>query len=109
MSRRSLQLSKAGQQQARQALLLRNLTQKAIAYELAIASWSTVNKFFNGKPVDRFIFQDICHALELAWEDVVEKWEGGESLTATPPIPPHLPHLTSSQPSKPRPPLPGRR
>ncbi|MGG6238589.1 hypothetical protein ACQ4N7_08090 [Nodosilinea sp. AN01ver1] len=44
---------------------MRHLTQKAIAYELALASWSTVNKFFNGKPVDRFIFQEICTALGL--------------------------------------------
>ncbi len=91
MAGRSLQLSEAGQQQARQALLVRNLTQKAIANELAIASWSTVNKFFNGKPVDRFIFQEICS-----------------------PLPHHLitPHLhppTSSQPSRPKPPLPARR
>lgn len=71
MAGRSLQLSEAGQQQARQALLARNLTQKAIAYELAIASWSTVNKFFNGKPIDRFIFQEICTALGLEWGEVV--------------------------------------
>lgn len=72
MPGRSLQLSKEGQQQARQALLVRSLTQKAIANELAIAAWSTVNKFFNGKPVDRFIFQEICEVLNLDWEDVVE-------------------------------------
>ncbi|MBE9141471.1 helix-turn-helix transcriptional regulator, partial [Nodosilinea sp. LEGE 07088] len=97
MPGRSLQLSEAGQQQARQALLMRNLTQKAIANELAIASWSTVNKFFNGKPVDRFIFQEICDALNLEWSDVVESSvsvvdremgsnRDGESTPPTPPI-----------------------
>jgi hypothetical protein len=54
------------------------LTQKAIAYERAIASWSTVNKFFNGKPVDRFIFQEICDVLELDWQTV---WENGGGRT----------------------------
>ena len=94
MSGRSLQLSEVGQQQARQALLVRNLTQKAIANELAIASWSTVNKFFNGKPVDRFIFQEICHVLELEWEEVVEN---GESLNPTPPTrTPTHPHLLTA-------------
>ncbi len=92
MPGRSLQLSEAGQQQARQALLVRNLTQKAIANELAIASWSTVSKFFNGKPVDRFIFQEICTVLGLEWVEVVEGGEvggdrDGESLT--PPLPTH--------------------
>ncbi|TVQ15082.1 MAG: hypothetical protein EA368_00590, partial [Leptolyngbya sp. DLM2.Bin27] len=98
MPGRSLQLSEAGQQQARQALLVRNLTQKAIANELALASWSTVNKFFNGKPVDRFIFQEICDALNLAWEDVVEAIVvDGKSLTPPLPTPssPHPPTSTS--------------
>ncbi|MEO0376144.1 MAG: hypothetical protein AAF329_16290 [Cyanobacteria bacterium P01_A01_bin.17] len=71
MAGRSLQLSQYGQQQARQALIYLGLTQKAIAYERAIASWSTVNRFFNGKPVDRFIFQEICEELELDWQDVI--------------------------------------
>jgi hypothetical protein len=75
MAGRSLKLSQPGQQQARQALLVRNLTQKAVATELAIASWSTVSKFFNGKPVDRFIFQEICEALNLDWQEVVAKPE----------------------------------
>lgn len=73
MAGRSLKLSEQGQQQARQALMYRNLTQKAIAYERAIASWSTVNKFFNGKPIDRFIFQEICTVLELDWQAVTER------------------------------------
>ncbi|NEQ44342.1 MAG: hypothetical protein F6K00_12610 [Leptolyngbya sp. SIOISBB] len=76
MAGRSLQLSESGQQQARQALMYLGLTQKAIAYERAIAAWSTVNRFFNGKPVDRFIFQEICEVLELDWQAVVEV--GGE-------------------------------
>ena len=73
MAGRSLQLSEPGQQQARRALMYLGLTQKALAYEQAIASWSTVNKFFNGKPVERLIFQEICHVLGLDWQVVVEK------------------------------------
>lgn len=72
MAGRSLQLSEQGQQQARRALMYLGLTQKAIANERAIASWSTVNKFFNGKPIDRFIFQEICDELELDWQAVIE-------------------------------------
>ncbi len=79
MAGRSLHLSKQGQQQARQALMHLGLTQKAIAYERAIASWSTVNKFFNGKPVDRFIFQEICEVLELDWQSVITT--GGEQAS----------------------------
>ncbi|MEM8545787.1 MAG: hypothetical protein AAGF66_17540, partial [Cyanobacteria bacterium P01_H01_bin.119] len=79
MAGRSLQLSEPGQQQARQALTYLGLTQKALAYEQAIASWSTVSKFFNGKPVDRFIFQEICEVLELDWQSVITT--GGEQAS----------------------------
>lgn len=68
---RSLTASPAGIERAKRALVRKQLTQKAIAQELGIASWATVNKFFNGKGIDRFIFQSICDALDLDWQDVV--------------------------------------
>ncbi|MDF5731096.1 MAG: hypothetical protein PUP92_24605 [Rhizonema sp. PD38] len=46
------------------------LTQTALATELAIASWTTVSKFFNGKPVDRSLFLEICERLNLDWQDI---------------------------------------
>jgi hypothetical protein len=82
---RSLQASPSGIELAKRALVRENLTQKAIANELAIASWSTVNKFFTGKPVDRFIFIEICTALDLDWEAIV--------------LPPQNASLTSPDPS----------
>ena len=71
MSRRSLRASPQGIKQAKIALDCKSLTQKALAEELQIASWSTVNKFFTGKFVDRKIFISICEALDLEWEDIV--------------------------------------
>ncbi|MGB3492306.1 MAG: hypothetical protein WBA57_06235 [Elainellaceae cyanobacterium] len=71
MAGRSLRTSDQGIARAKRALLRKNLTQKAIANELGIASWSTVSKFFNGKPVDRLLFMEICHALDLDWSEVV--------------------------------------
>jgi len=70
MTGRSLRTSEQGIARAKRALLRKNLTRKAIANELGIASWSTVSKFFNGKPVDRLLFQEICRALDLDWEEV---------------------------------------
>lgn len=69
---RSLKLSEIGQKRARLMLRAYGLTQKAIAEERGIASWSTVNKFFNGKPIDRIIFQEICNLLDLDLETVIE-------------------------------------
>ena len=48
-----------------------SLTQKALANEIAIASWSTISKFFNSKSVDRPIFIEICKFLGLDWEEIV--------------------------------------
>ena len=71
MAGRSLQASTQGIKRAKLALERNNLTQKALANERAIASWSTINKFFTGKPVDRSIFIEICGILSLDWEKIV--------------------------------------
>lgn len=71
MAGRSLYASKAGIERARQALARRNLIQRSLVDE-GIASWSTVNKFFTGKPVARNIFLEICHRLDLDWEAIAQ-------------------------------------
>lgn len=78
---RSLSTSPKGIAQAKRALLRKSLTQKAIANELAIASRSTVSKFFNGHPVDRTLFMEICHVLDLDWAEVVDTPELTDECT----------------------------
>ena len=73
MTGRSLQASSEGIEKARRALNRKNLTQTALVKERGIASWSTVNGFFNGKPVDRRIFIEICEELELDWHEIAAK------------------------------------
>lgn len=77
MAGRSLTASIPGIKVAKLKLERRSLTQTAFAEEIRI-SWSTVNKFFNGKPVDRRIFIEICEALDLEWEDIVTSPDGEE-------------------------------
>ncbi|MEC4812227.1 MAG: hypothetical protein SAK29_02955, partial [Scytonema sp. PMC 1069.18] len=67
---RSLVASPEGIKRAKLALKRHSLTQKALAYEFAIASWTTVSKFFNGKPIDRNLFLEICDRLDLDWSDI---------------------------------------
>jgi hypothetical protein len=74
---RSLRASESGIQLAKEALTRKSLTQMALVNERGIAAWSTINKFFTGKPVDRFIFLQICEELDLNWEAVVRKLEVG--------------------------------
>lgn len=72
MSKRSLSASAKGQELLRKALERQNLTQKALVDERGIASWSTVNRLFNGKPTQRQLFLEVCEELNLNWEDVAE-------------------------------------
>ena len=60
MSKRSLSASLKGQELLRKALERQNLTQKALVDERGIASWSTVNRLFNGKSTQRQLFIEIC-------------------------------------------------
>ncbi|MBV6628141.1 MAG: DUF4384 domain-containing protein [Rivularia sp. (in: Bacteria)] len=75
MSNRSLSASTQGQDKLRTALERRNLTQKSLSYEGSadgIAAWSTINRFFNGKPIQRQLFIKICDELNLDWQDIAE-------------------------------------
>ncbi|NMG11328.1 NACHT domain-containing NTPase [Brasilonema sp. UFV-L1] len=69
MSKRSLQTSAEGIKKAQAALIRNSLTQQALAEELNI-SRQPVSKFFQGKPVDRYIFVTICEKLGLQWEEI---------------------------------------
>lgn len=70
LGKRSLRATPRGIKEARIALDCLGLTQKALEIEYKIASWSTISNFFNGRPVERSIFIQICEAIELDWEEV---------------------------------------
>ncbi|MBW4565459.1 MAG: NACHT domain-containing protein [Mojavia pulchra JT2-VF2] len=70
MTRRSLQASAEGVSKAEAALIRNSLTQQGLAGELGI-SRQPVTKFFQGKPVDRYIFVTICEKLNLNWEEII--------------------------------------
>ncbi len=67
MTKRSLQSSVEGIKKAQAALIRNSLTQQQLAEELLI-SRQPVSKFFQGKPIERYIFQEICIRLDLNWE-----------------------------------------
>lgn len=69
-TRRSLQASLEGIAKAKTALISHSLTQQHLAIELGI-SRQPVNKFFQGKAVERYIFIDICEQLNLDWNEIV--------------------------------------
>lgn len=84
MAGKSLKASTQGIRLAKIALASKDLTQRAMAYELGIASWTTINKFFNGRPIDRTLFIKICETLDLNWEEIVNSGNDNGNLKIPP-------------------------
>ncbi|WP_293275259.1 NACHT domain-containing protein [Microcoleus sp. PH2017_18_LLB_O_A] len=82
MSNRTLQATPKGIELAKRALERKHLTQKALAVELLIAAWSTINGFFTGKAISRSIFMDICDTLELDWQEIVGLKTESDTITS---------------------------
>ncbi len=76
---RSLRLSSEGVEVARRSLSKKQWSQTALAQKLGIAR-STLTRFFSSQPVDSQIFVDICNALELDWQKLVDTQENTDSL-----------------------------
>ena len=72
MAKRSVTASIQGRLKAKQALDRRRWTHEYLAGELGLKTRHSISGFFNGKPVERHIFIEICHALDLDWEEIAE-------------------------------------
>lgn len=72
MVKRSLNTTIEGAERAKRALEYCGLTQQALAEELLIGR-ATISKFFNCHNVDRNYFLEICHKLELDWQEIFER------------------------------------
>lgn len=71
MSQRGIKASKEGIAKAEQALTRNSLNKSALARELGLTR-QPVSKFFNGKPIERLNFEEICRMLGLEWQEIVD-------------------------------------
>ena len=69
MSRVSLTASSEGIEKAQIARIGKTWTYEELSEELEITKQPIV-KFFNGRPVDKKIFVQICQKLELDWQEI---------------------------------------
>lgn len=77
---RGLVASPEGTKRARKILKAKNLTQQRFAEEVGL-SYTTINNFLNGKPVDRLNFEEICNFLDLNWKEIAIFNEEPDSIT----------------------------
>jgi len=78
MTKRSLAASKSGQEKAKKAFERKGWTQEYLAGEVGLETRQSIWKFFSGRPIERHIFIDICHSLDLDWEEIA--YPSAESL-----------------------------
>jgi predicted NACHT family NTPase len=70
MAKRSLQASPVGIQRAKRAFALKGWTQENLAGEVNLKTRQPIWRLFTGQPVDRQIFMDVCHILDLEWREI---------------------------------------
>lgn len=70
MVKRSLQASLIGIQQAKKAFAHQEWTQENLASEVNLKTRQPIWRFFSGRPVERYIFIEICTVLSLDWREI---------------------------------------
>jgi len=72
MVKRSLQASPIGIQQAKRAFALKGWTQENLAGEVNLKTRQPIWRFFTGRPIERYIFLEVCSILELNWREIAK-------------------------------------
>ena len=70
MAKRSLQASASGARLAKQKFNLKGWTQEYLACEIGLKTRQPIWRFFAARPIERFIFFEICTALDLDWREI---------------------------------------
>jgi len=65
MAKRSLYASTEGIRKAKQVFQRKQRTQQYLATQVGISTRQPIWRFFSGKPVDRYVFTEICFQLLL--------------------------------------------
>ncbi len=72
MAKRSLKASTFGIDRAKRAFERSGWTQEYLAAEVGLSTRQSIWKFFKGRPIERYIFIDICFRLDLEWQDIAD-------------------------------------
>ena len=70
MAKRSLQASPAGVKKAKMQFALKGWTQEYLANEVGIKTRQPIWRFFDGQPIERYTFFELCIRLDLDWREI---------------------------------------
>ncbi|NJM44742.1 MAG: NACHT domain-containing protein [Alkalinema sp. RU_4_3] len=73
MAKRSLKASAHGIAKAKQIFERREWTQEYLASAVGLQTRQSIWKFFTGRPIERYLFIDICFQLDIDWEEIVDR------------------------------------
>ncbi len=73
MAKRSLKATAHGIAQAKQIFDRREWTQEYLASAVGLQTRQSIWKFFTGRPIERYLFIDICFQLDIDWEAIVDR------------------------------------
>lgn len=72
MPKRSLKSSEIGMIKAKQAFKKKGWTQEYLAVEAGLTSRQSVWKFLTGRPIESYVFKEICFKLDINWEEIAD-------------------------------------
>ncbi len=72
MAKRSLYASPSGIKKAKQKFALKGWTQEFLANEVGIKTRQPIWRFFDGQPIERYTFFEICMILDLDWREICQ-------------------------------------
>lgn len=73
MAKRSLQASQEGAKLARKIFERRGWTQEGMAAELELRTRQPIWRFFTCRPIERYIFIELCTILDLNWWEIADQ------------------------------------
>lgn len=72
MAKRSLKSTPLGMIKAKEAFDNKGWTQEDLASEVGLSSRQSIWKFFTGRPIERYLYKEICFKLDLNWEEIAD-------------------------------------
>lgn len=86
MGKRSLKASSKGTQLAKEVFEKKGWTQEQLAEAVGLSSRQSVWKFFTGRPIERYLFKEMCFQLDLKWEEIADLPQGELTLSQEPQV-----------------------